>query len=58
MPASASSLSRLMPQFQVFFLGAPASILIGMAILMAVLGAMMTLFLGELGTFLKQLSGR
>ncbi len=51
-------LSRLMPQFQVFFLGAPASILIGMAILMAVLGAMMTLFLGELGTFLKQLSGR
>jgi flagellar biosynthesis protein FliR len=28
-------LARLMPQFQVFFLGAPASILIGMAILAA-----------------------
>lgn len=51
-------LSRLMPQFQVFFLGAPASILIGMAILAAVAGAMMSVFLGELGQFLRQLSGR
>jgi flagellar biosynthetic protein FliR len=51
-------LSRLMPQFQVFFLGAPASILIGMAILAAILGVMMTVFLGELGGFLTMLSGR
>lgn len=51
-------LARLMPQFQVFFLGAPASILIGMAILAAVVGMMMNTFLGELGVFLKQMSGR
>lgn len=51
-------LARLMPQFQVFFLGAPASILIGMAILAAVVGVMMTTFLGELGLFLRQISGR
>ncbi len=51
-------LARLMPQFQVFFLGAPASILIGMAILAAIVGVMMTVFLGELGDFLKQLAGR
>ncbi len=50
-------LARLMPQFQVFFLGAPASILIGMAILGALIGVMMTVFLGELGAFLKQLAG-
>jgi flagellar biosynthetic protein FliR len=50
-------LARLMPQFQVFFLGAPAAILIGMAILGALVGVIMTVFLGELGTFLKQLSG-
>jgi flagellar biosynthetic protein FliR len=51
-------LARLMPQFQVFFLGAPASILIGMAILMAVVGVMMSVFIGELGAFLNQLAGR
>ncbi|MCU0883774.1 MAG: flagellar type III secretion system protein FliR [Beijerinckiaceae bacterium] len=50
-------LARLMPQFQVFFLGAPAAILIGMAILAAIVSIMMTVFLGELGSFLKQLSG-
>ncbi|MGL4439978.1 MAG: flagellar biosynthetic protein FliR [Bosea sp. (in: a-proteobacteria)] len=50
-------LARLMPQFQVFFLGAPASILIGMAIFGALISVIMTVFLGELGTFLKQLSG-
>jgi flagellar biosynthesis protein FliR len=51
-------LARLMPQFQVFFLGAPASILIGMAIFGALISVIMTVFLGELGTFLRQLSGR
>jgi flagellar biosynthesis protein FliR len=50
-------LARLMPQFQVFFLGAPASILIGMAIFAAIVGVMMSVFIGELGGFLKQLSG-
>ena len=50
-------LARLMPQFQVFFLGAPASILIGMAIMAVLVGVIMTVFLGELGSFLKQLSG-
>lgn len=50
-------LARLMPQFQVFFLGAPAAILIGMAILAAIVSVMMTVFLGELGSFLKQLAG-
>jgi flagellar biosynthetic protein FliR len=51
-------LARLMPQFQVFFLGAPASILIGMAMLAALVAVMMTVFLGELGGFLRQISGR
>ncbi len=50
-------LARLMPQFQVFFLGAPAAILIGMAILAAIVSVMMTVFLGELGSFLKQMAG-
>jgi flagellar biosynthetic protein FliR len=51
-------LSKLMPQFQVFFLGAPASILIGMAILAAILGVMMSVFLQELAAFLNMLAGR
>jgi flagellar biosynthetic protein FliR len=38
-------LSRLMPQMQVFFIGVPLSIMIGLIILMLVLGAMMTGFL-------------
>jgi flagellar biosynthesis protein FliR len=45
-------LSRLMPQLQVFFLAMPATILIGFLILAAVLGAMMTAFLNEVGLFL------
>ncbi len=51
-------LARLMPQFQVFFLGAPASIMLGMALLAATIGLMMTMFLAELGGFLGQLAGR
>ena len=39
-------LSRLMPQMQVFFVGMPLSILIGLLILFLVVGAMMTVFLG------------
>jgi flagellar biosynthetic protein FliR len=38
-------LSRLMPQMQVFFVGLPLSILIGLLVLVVVLSAMMTSFL-------------
>jgi flagellar biosynthetic protein FliR len=48
-------LARLMPQLQVFFLALPATILIGMAILLAVIGLMMGLFLGDLRDFLMPL---
>jgi flagellar biosynthesis protein FliR len=50
-------LSRMMPQMQVFFLAIPASVAIGMAILMAVLGVMMGAFLESLGSFLKLMTG-
>jgi flagellar biosynthesis protein FliR len=50
-------LSRMMPQLQVFFLAIPATVLIGMAILMAVLGVMMGAFLEGLGSFLKLMTG-
>jgi flagellar biosynthetic protein FliR len=40
-------LSRMMPQMQVFFVGLPVSILAGLLILLLVLGAMMSLFLGS-----------
>jgi flagellar biosynthetic protein FliR len=43
-------LSRLMPQMQVFFVGLPLSILLGLLILILVLGAMM-------GTFMEYLEG-
>ena len=49
-------LSRLMPQMQVFFVGLPLSILIGLLILLLVLGALMTVFLGSLETVLRQLA--
>ena len=45
-------LSRLMPSLQVFFVGVPASILIGMAILFAVLGVIMGVFVDDLGRYL------
>jgi flagellar biosynthetic protein FliR len=45
-------LARLMPQLQVFFLGVPATILIGFVVLAAVVGVMMNLFLGEVRDFL------
>jgi flagellar biosynthesis protein FliR len=47
-------LSRMMPQFQVFFLGAPAMILVGFLVLLAALGAMMAVFLDGLGGFLGE----
>jgi flagellar biosynthesis protein FliR len=51
-------LSRLMPQMQVFFLAAPAIIMIGMLILMATVGVMMGAYITELrdmlGTFVRR----
>jgi flagellar biosynthetic protein FliR len=51
-------LSRLMPQLQVFFLAVPASVLIGMLILMGSLGVMMGVFLDDLGRYLGEFVGR
>lgn len=48
-------LARLMPQLQVFFLGLPASILFGFAILLTLVGVLMTTFLNYLGSVLAQL---
>jgi len=49
-------LSRLMPQMQVFFVGLPLSILLGLVILLMVLGAMMTVFLGSVENVLTRLA--
>jgi len=49
-------LSRLMPQMQVFFIGIPVTILVGLMLLMLVLGAMMGLFTGYIGNVLGQLA--
>jgi flagellar biosynthetic protein FliR len=49
-------LSRLMPQMQVFFVGMPLSIWLGLLILMVVLGALMTAFLGSIEDVLRQLA--
>lgn len=51
-------LSRLMPQLQVFFVAVPASILIGMVILLAALGIVMGVFLDDLGRYLADFLGR
>jgi flagellar biosynthetic protein FliR len=51
-------LSRLMPQLQVFFLAVPASVLVGMVILMGCLGVMMGVFLDDLGRYLAAYVGR
>jgi len=49
-------LSRLMPQMQVYFVGVPLSILAGFLVLLVVLGAMMTSYLGYLRDVLQQLA--
>ena len=51
-------LSRLMPQLQVFFVAVPASVLIGMLILLASLGVVMGVFLDDLGRYLAEFLGR
>jgi len=50
-------LARMMPQLQVFFLAVPASILGGLVVLLAVVGVMMSVFIEQLGGFLRQLAG-
>ena len=50
-------LARMMPQLQVFFLAVPASILGGMLVLLAVVGVMMSVFLNDIGGFLRQFTG-
>jgi flagellar biosynthetic protein FliR len=48
-------LSRLMPQMQVYFVGIPLSILVGLIALLLVVGAMMSTFLGYLESVLREL---
>jgi flagellar biosynthesis protein FliR len=49
-------LSRLMPQMQVFFIGMPLSILLGLLLLLLVIGAMMGTFTGYLEGVLNELA--
>ncbi len=49
-------LSRLMPQMQVFFIGLPLSIMLGLLLLMLVIGAMMGTFTGYLEGVLSELA--
>jgi flagellar biosynthetic protein FliR len=49
-------LSRLMPQMQVFFVGVPLSIMMGLIVLIFVVGAMMTTFLVYVEDVLHQLA--
>lgn len=51
-------LSRLMPALQVFFLAMPASVLLGMLMLMATIGVIMTQYIAELQGYLAVLNGR
>jgi flagellar biosynthetic protein FliR len=50
-------LSRLMPQMQVFFIGLPLSILLGLMLLVLTLGALMGMFTSYLQGVLSQLAG-
>ncbi|HEX7197948.1 MAG TPA: flagellar biosynthetic protein FliR, partial [Dongiaceae bacterium] len=49
-------LARLMPQMQVFFVGLPLSIMLGLLILVVVLGPMMTVFLAAVENALTALA--
>ncbi|MCJ2090328.1 flagellar type III secretion system protein FliR [Methylobacterium sp. E-005] len=51
-------LSRLMPQLQVFALAVPASVLVGVVILMGSLGVIMGVFLDDMGRYLAESVGR
>jgi flagellar biosynthetic protein FliR len=49
-------LSRLMPQMQVFFIGLPLSIMLGLLLLLLVIGAMMGTFVGYIEGVLTNLA--
>jgi len=49
-------LSRLMPQMQVFFIGLPLSIMLGLLLLLLVIGAMMGTFVGYIEGVLTSLA--
>jgi flagellar biosynthetic protein FliR len=49
-------LSRLMPQMQVFFIGMPLSIILGLLLLLLVIGAMMGVFVNYMEDILSQLA--
>jgi flagellar biosynthetic protein FliR len=49
-------LSRLMPQMQVFFIGMPLTIILGLLLLLLVIGAMMGLFVGYIENVLGELT--
>jgi flagellar biosynthetic protein FliR len=49
-------LSRLIPQMQVFFIGLPLSIILGLLLLVVVIGAMMGTFVDYLQGVLTQLA--
>lgn len=51
-------LARLMPQMQVYFVGAPLSILLGFMILVAVIATMMGMFLDYFGDVMRDLTPR
>jgi flagellar biosynthetic protein FliR len=49
-------LSRLMPQMQVFFIGMPLTIILGLLLLLVVLGAMMGVFVHYMEGVLGELA--
>jgi flagellar biosynthetic protein FliR len=51
-------LSRLMPAMQVFFLGLPATIMLGFVLMASVLGLMMAAYLREISAFLLPFAPR
>ena len=51
-------MARLMPQMQVYFVGAPLSILLGFLILVAVIATMMGTFLDYFGVVMRDLTPR
>ena len=51
-------LSRLMPAMQVFFLGVPATIMLGFVLMAGVLGLMMAAYLREISAFLLPFAPR
>jgi flagellar biosynthetic protein FliR len=49
-------LSRLMPQMQVFFIGMPLTIILGLLLLLLVIGAMMGVFVNYIEGVLGELA--